>query len=217
MTDLILTTLDWVPDSPRGYVRDLLVRWALEEADLPYRVETTPFDNPEARLPFQPFAQVPWLADGEVVLSESAAILLYLGDRSEVLMPSDPQGRATVLQWTLAAANSVEPAIFGVLFFGEDDPGSPGRDALEAFMQRRLERLDTALRERDWCTGRFSVADIFMTNALRLLDDSDHLDRHTSINAFIDRATTRPAFQKAHADQIAHFEAADAERAARAH
>ena len=41
--DLVLTTFDWVPEAPRGYVRDLRVRWALEEAGLPYRVETTRF------------------------------------------------------------------------------------------------------------------------------------------------------------------------------
>jgi glutathione S-transferase len=39
MVDLILTTFDWVPETLRGYVRDIRVRWALEEAALPYRVE----------------------------------------------------------------------------------------------------------------------------------------------------------------------------------
>jgi glutathione S-transferase len=43
MVDLILTTFDWVPETPRGYVRDIRVRWALEEAGLPYRVKSVPF------------------------------------------------------------------------------------------------------------------------------------------------------------------------------
>ena len=213
MSDLTLTTLDWVPESPRGYVRDLLIRWALEEAELPYRVETTPFETPETRLPSQPFAQVPWLRDGEVTLSESAAILLHLGERSETLMPIDPQGRATALQWTLAAANSVEPPIFGSLFFSDDDTHSPGRTALEAFMHRRLDRLDAALAERDWLAGRFSVADIFMINALRLLDGTDVLSEFPACRDYVSRATARPAFREAHADQLAHFAAADARRA----
>jgi glutathione S-transferase len=212
MTDFVLTTLDWVPEFPRGYVRDLLIRWALEEAGFPYRVETTPFETPEARLPFQPFAQVPWLSDGEVTLSESAAILLFLGERSEKLMPTDPQGRATALQWTLAAANSVEPPIFGSLFFRDDDTRSSGREALEAFMHRRLDRLDAALAERDWLAGRFSVADIFMINALRLLDGTA-LEPHPACRAYVERATARPAFRKAHDNQIAHFEEADTLRA----
>ncbi len=80
MADLILTTLDWVPEFPRGYVRDLSIRWALEEADLPYSVATTPFDDTEVRLPFQPFAQVPWLSDGNTTLFETGAILLHLGE-----------------------------------------------------------------------------------------------------------------------------------------
>ena len=216
MTEYVLTTLDWVPEFPRGYVRDLLVRWALEEAGFSYRVETTPFNDPEARLPFQPFAQVPWLSDETVTLSESAAILLHLGERSEVLMPKDPQGRAGVLQWTMAAANSVEPAIFGTLFFDKDDPASPGRNALEAFVHRRLDRLDAVLTDRDWLTGQFSVADVFMINALRLLDGKDVLDRHPACHAYVARATSRPAFNKALLDQLAHFKAADAERAASA-
>lgn len=111
---LVLTTLDWVPDFPRGYVRDLRIRWAPEEARLTYRIATTPFDDSEARLPFQPFAQVPWLTDGEVTVFETGAILLYLAERSDVLIPTDRQGHAKVMAWLFAALNSVEmPAVPG--------------------------------------------------------------------------------------------------------
>ena len=65
MGDLILTTFDWVPDAPRGYVRDLRVRWALEEAGLTYRVQSVPFGDRNAEhFAHQPFGQVPWLTDG---------------------------------------------------------------------------------------------------------------------------------------------------------
>ena len=94
MTDLILTTYDWVPPPPRGFVRDLRIRWALEEAGLPYRVESTPFrDRGPDHLAHQPFAQVPWLTDGDLSLFESGAILLHLGQKSTALMPADPAGR----------------------------------------------------------------------------------------------------------------------------
>ena len=111
MTDLILTTFDWVPKAPRGYVRDLRVRWALEEAGSPYRVESTPFrDRQPVHFAHQPFGQVPWLTDGNLSIFESGAILLHLGERSEALMPADPRGRSEVIQWLFAALASVEAA-----------------------------------------------------------------------------------------------------------
>jgi len=111
MAELILTTFDWVPELPRGYVRDLRVRWALEEAALPYRVETTPFRDRSAKhFENQPFGQAPWLTDGEITIFESGAILLHLGEKSNALMPSDPSGRSKVIEWLFAALNSVEMA-----------------------------------------------------------------------------------------------------------
>jgi len=95
MADLTLTTFDWVPEMPPGYVRDLRVRWALEEAGLPYRVTSLPFGSRNAEhLAHQPFGQVPWLTDGEVSIFESGAILLHLGERSNALMPADPRRRS---------------------------------------------------------------------------------------------------------------------------
>ena len=94
MGDLTLFTFDWVPEKPRGYVRDLRVRWALEETGLPYRVESVPFDKRGAEhLAHQPFGQIPWLIDGDISMFETGAILLHLGELSDKLMPTDPRGR----------------------------------------------------------------------------------------------------------------------------
>src|SRR5512137_2838572 len=104
MGELILTTYDWVPEPPRGYVRDLRVCWALEEAGLPYRVESTPFrERSPDHLAHQPFNQVPWLTDGDLVIFETGAILLHLGEKSAALMPTDPRGRSETIQWVFAA------------------------------------------------------------------------------------------------------------------
>src|SRR5579872_297796 len=98
MADLIVTTFAWVPEPPRGFVRDLRVRWALEEAGLPYRVEGVAFENRGAEhLAHQPFGQVPWLTDGELSIFESGAILLHQGQRSSVLMPTDARGRSEAM------------------------------------------------------------------------------------------------------------------------
>ena len=108
MPDLTLTTFDWVPPPPRGLVRDLRVRWALEEAALPYRVASVPFaDRSPAHFAHQPFGQVPWLTDGDLSIFESGAILLHLGELSAKLMPSDPRGRVEATDWVFDALNSV--------------------------------------------------------------------------------------------------------------
>lgn len=212
MPDLILTTFDWVPDAPRGYVRDLRVRWALEEAALPYRVESTPFGEREAgHFVHQPFGQVPWLTDGDITIFESGAILTHLGEKSEALMPADPRGRTETLEWVFAALNSVEMASlpWSIFHFTGQTGDAPGWKFFDDFVKARLERLEPVLAGREWLAGRFSVADILMVDVLRLVARFDGLAAHPAARAYVARATARPAFIKAHADQLAHFAAAD--------
>jgi glutathione S-transferase len=216
MADLVLTTFDWVPEAPRGYVRDLRVRWALEEAGLPYRVERAPFrGRGEEHLAHQPFGQVPWLTDGELSIFESGAILLHLGEMSEALMPADPRGRSEAIEWLFAALNSVEMASlpWAILRFSGDAGDTPASKRLDDFLSLRLGRMEPVLAEREWLAGSFSIADIAMSDALRVVDRFDGLADHRACRAYVARATARPAFAKAHADQMAHFAAADQAKA----
>lgn len=215
MADLTLTTFNWVPELPRGFVRDLRVRWALEEAALPYRVASVPFDDRgPAHLAHQPFGQVPWLTDGDISIFESGAILLHLGERSAKLMPSDPRGRVEATEWLFAALNSVEMASlpWALFKFTGTDDGSPAVKFVADFLKLRLEHMEPVLAAREWLAGSFSVADILMSDVLRLADHFDGLTEHPACRAYVARATARPAFSKAHAEQMAHFAAADAAR-----
>src|SRR5437660_22852 len=140
MGDLVLTTFDWVPEPPRGYVRDLRVRWALEEAGLLYRVESTPFrDRGPDHFAHQPFGQVPWLTDGDLSIFESGAILLHLGELSDKLMSADPRGRGEVKQWLFAALASVEAASqpWSFFMFSGDTDETPMRKFFDAFQEAR--------------------------------------------------------------------------------
>ncbi|GMM94126.1 glutathione S-transferase N-terminal domain-containing protein [Qipengyuania sp. MTN3-11] len=102
-------TYDWVPEGPRGYVRDLRLRWACREAGISYHIATVPFDCRETNhLDRQPFGQVPMLEDGDIRMFESGAGLIHLARRSERLMPRDPVLEAEVVQWIVAALNSIE-------------------------------------------------------------------------------------------------------------
>ncbi len=106
---LTIWTFDWVPEGPRGYVRDLRLRWAYEESGLSYRVGSVAFEDRSAEhLAMQPFGQVPYLTDGDVSLLESGACLLHLSEKSETLMPQERTLRAETLFWILSALNSVE-------------------------------------------------------------------------------------------------------------
>lgn len=216
MGDLVLTTFDWVPEPPRGFVRDLRVRWALEEAGLPYRVQGVPFEERGAdHLAHQPFGQVPWLTDGDLSIFESGAILLHLAERSEALMPADARGRAEVVEWLFAALNSVEMAAlpWGLFHFMGYTDDTPGWRFIESFLNAsRLARLEPVLAGRQWLAGEFSVADIMMSDVLRLVDRFDGLEAYPACRSYVARATARPAFVKAHADQMAFFAAADAAR-----
>jgi glutathione S-transferase len=212
MVERILTTFDWVPEKPRGYVRDLRVRWALEEAGLPYRVESTPFRarGPE-HFSHQPFGQVPWLTDGDISIFESGAILLHLGNRSDALMPADPRSRGEAVEWLFAALNSVEMASlpWSILAFSGDTDDTPGWKRLDEFLKARLRHLEPVLAGREWLAGTFSVADIAMADVLRLPDRFDALAGYPACRDYVARATARPSFVKAHAGQMAHFAAAD--------
>ena len=214
MSELILITYDWVPEAPRGLVRDLRVRWALEETGLPYRVASTPFqDRGPAHFAAQPFGQVPWLTDGDLTIFESGAILLHLGEKSPALMPTDRRDRAKVVEWVIAALNSmdvpIQPwALFRFLGF----PGTSSEaEFVDSFVKARLDRMEAVLAGREWLVGGgFSVADLLMADVLRQVTKFDGLANYPACAAYVARATARPAFAKAYDDQLAHFAAADA-------
>jgi glutathione S-transferase len=210
---LTIWTYDWVPAGPRGFVRDLRLRWAAEEAGLAYDVRSVPFEGRETNhLDSQPFGQVPFLADGDVRMFESGAGLLHLARKSEKLMPRDAAGEAQTLQWTISALNSIEMVTVPWWFLkvtGRQDNG------LTDWMDKRLAQLETVLKGREWlAAGRFTVADLIMADVLRVSALRTRGERPAS-EAYVARITARPAFRKAHAAQIAHFAAADDARSPR--
>jgi glutathione S-transferase len=211
MSELTIWTYDWVPQGPRGFVRDLRLRWACEEAGLTYAVGSVPFDGRETNhLEHQPFGQVPYLKDDETEIFESGAGLLHLARKSDQLMPRDATGAAETLQWTIAALNSIEmvtvPWWFLKITGGENEN-------LTGWMSKRLDQLERVLSEQEWlAAGRFTVADLLMADVLRISLVRSFGDRPAT-EAFITRATDRPSFRKARADQIDHFEAGDRKRA----
>jgi glutathione S-transferase len=213
MSELTIWSYDWVPEGPRGFVRDLRLRWACEEAGLDYAVRTVPFDGRGTdHFARQPFGQIPFLNDGDLEIFESGAGLLHLARKSEKLMPPDPVGEAETLQWTIAALNSIEMVTVPWWFLricGDKD------NQLTGWLNQRLDHLERVLSEREWlAANRFTVADLLMADVLRVSEVRAFGDRPAT-EAYVTRATDRPSFKKAQADQIELFEAADQTRTAR--
>ncbi|MCG7571502.1 glutathione S-transferase family protein [Pseudoalteromonas sp. CNC9-20] len=208
MTQITLFTYDWVPELPRGYVRDLRVRWALKEAGLDYRVATVAFKNRSAEhFARQPFGQIPWLEDGELSVFESGAILLHLGEKSTALTPSVASERSKVIEWVFAALNSVEAASlpWSIYQFCGDSNDTPARKQLDAFLRARLTHMEQVLTQRQWLAADFSIADILMADVLRLVARFDALAELKACNAYLQRACARPAFEAALQEQLAQY------------
>ncbi len=211
MSQLIVWTYDWVPEGPRGFVRDLRLRGACEEAGLQYAVRTVPFDDRQTNhLAQQPFGQVPFLSDGDIELFESGAGLLHLARKSEKLMPRDAAGEAQTLQWTIASLNSIEMVTVPWWFL---EISGAKENGLTGWLESRLSHIERVLSEREWLAAeRFTVADLIMADVLRV-GKIRAFGNRPGTEAYVARVTERPAFRKAHADQLAHFAAADAARA----
>lgn len=210
--DIEITAFAWVPDFARGQVRDLRVRWALEEAGLSYRQRLLDAMNPRPEEYFQeqPFGQVPAYRDAAVQLFESGAIVLHVGARAEALLPRDAAGRARAAAWLIAALNSVEPGIMNLAtidFFHPDaEWGRLRRPEVERMIRERLGRLSASLGDKDYLESRFTAGDLMMAAVLRALRHSGLVAEHANLAAFVARCEARPAFQRALAAQLAAFD-----------
>lgn len=212
MTDAVtIFTYDWVPEGPRGHVRDIRLRWACEEGDLNYQVKSVPFDKrgPEHFLR-QPFGQIPFIEDKGVTIFESGACLLHLAKKSEKLMPRDSKGEAETLEWTIAALNSIEMVTVPWWFIGLSKPTT---NPLEGWVLQRLKHLEGVLVQREWlAAGQFTVADIMMSDALRIPKVLAAAGDYPAIQSYVMRACARPAFKRAYDGQMAHFAEGDKRR-----
>jgi glutathione S-transferase len=211
MTKLTLSALRSVPPFAQGLVRDLRVRWALEEAGLSYQERLISADDQSstAYRAMQPFGQVPALEADELKMFESGAIVLYIAERSEALMPKDANGRARTSAWVFAALNSVEPPIQNLVevdLNASESWALARRPMVVEKIDKRLAALETCLGGRDYLEHRFTAGDLMMTTVLRILRHTDMVARRPALKAYQERCESRPAFQQAIADHLRPFE-----------
>lgn len=204
-----ITAYRSVPDFARGRIKDIRIRWALDEIGRAYRTRLIGGifeDKAPAYLADQPFGQVPVYKEDDLILFESGSILIHIGESDARLLPRDPKGRGRAISWTIAALNSVEPMIQTLVVLAVKGQGTDWMagaiDAAKPFAEQRLARLSEALGQRDWLEADFSIGDIVMIDVLRNASPA-LLVPTPNLVAYVARGTARPAFQSAMAAHLA--------------
>ena len=205
-----ITAFDWVPPFAQGLVRDLRLRWALEEVGQPYAVRYLPLGahkSPEHRA-LHPFGQVPTYEEDGFVLFESGAIVLHIAERHAGLLPGDPDTQARAIQWMFAALNTIEWPIWERTVAAVIEGEKPWRDerlpGIEKHVRERLGELSDQLGDSDWLDGAFSAGDLMMVSVLRILRGA-LISEFPILTAYVARGESRPAFRRALDGQMAGF------------
>jgi glutathione S-transferase len=208
-----ITAFKWVPTFARGFVRDIRVRWALEEACRAYAVDCVDgvYVKSQAHRHFQPFGQIPTYRDDNVEIFESGAIVLHVCETNGVLMPADPAARIRAVQWLIAALNSVEPWVMQLavvdVFEADRDWSRPRRSKVLDDLHARLKDLSDALDEKTTLDGgAFTCGDLVMVSVLGGLRGTGVIDAHPNLAAYVARGEARPAHRKAMSDHLAAFD-----------
>lgn len=186
----------------RGFTRDLRILWALEEMQIPF--ELVGMDHPardlstDAYHSINPFEQIPAIDDDGVVLTESAAILIYLAKKAGKLIPRDFAGESQVVRWCFAAMNSVEIPLMSILMMSwtKDEGCHKHRKFLIGWANRHLSNLEGWLERRQYvATDSFTIADILMSHVLAGVKDETLLEPYRNVRSYRDRCLARPAWQ----------------------
>ena len=205
-----ITAFAWVPPFAQGVVRDLRVRWALEEVGRDYAERLLGQERPADYVKEQPFDQVPVYREGGLTLFETGAIVQHIGESDERLLPRDPIARARAIQWTYAALNSVEPALQNLVlidvFYAGEEWARLRRPGAEDFARLKLRRVAEWLGDKPWLEGeRFTIGDLLMVSVLRNLRHTGLVGEQANLATYLARGEARPAFQRALADQMSTY------------
>jgi glutathione S-transferase len=206
---ITITAFERSPDGGKGLARDTRVRWALEEAGLPYEVRLVSLRamKEAPHLALHPFGQIPTYEEGDLALFETGSIVLHIAERHSGLFPADANARARAITWMFAALNTVEPPILELVtakLVEGDRPWKAERLPLvEDRVRARLNQLAARLGDGDWLDGGFSAGDLLMVSVLLRLRPSGLLNEFPGLAAYVARGEARPAYQRAFAAQLA--------------
>jgi len=188
--------------------RSLRIVWLLEELGVPYRLERyardATFRAPPEYRALHPVGKSPLLADGDLVLAESGAIVEYLlethGGGRLAPPPCDPL-RARYLFWLhFAEGTAMAFLVTGIILGLAGDGAAPLREAFAAEVQRLLAYTEQELGDGPWLLGEaFTAADVMMGYAVATAEARGDLAEHERLRAYVTRLRERPAHARARA------------------
>jgi glutathione S-transferase len=203
MSKPLITAYNWSPDRGAGLVRDMRVRWALEEVGQPYDVRHLNWGEQKApaHRARSPFGQVPTYEEGDLVLFESGAIVQHIAESWPGLLPDDKAARARAIEWMYAALNTVEPPVWELIIAkfidGKEEWAAARLPGVMERLRERLGELSARLGEAEWLDGAFSAGDLLMIQVLRHTGGSGILGDYPNLAAYVARGEARPAFARA--------------------
>lgn len=189
------------------YSRAAGTLWGLEEVGTPYELAVVQMAQGEHKSPaflaMNPMGKLPTLQDGDVVVTEAAAIALYLADRYAPgrLAPAlDAPQRGTYLRWAFFAPSVIEPAVMAHAGHWAVQEGSAGWGNQDTM----LAALHSAIAGKTFVLGdAFSMADVVLGGTLRYMLDFKLIAPTPEFQAYIARLDARPAYQRASARNLA--------------
>ncbi|TFZ08532.1 glutathione S-transferase family protein [Ramlibacter humi] len=188
------------------YSRAAGTLWALEEAGVDCELRVTNIMKGEQKgaelIAKNPMGKLPTLVDGDVVVTEAAAIALYLADRyAPQLAPavSDP-ARGTYLRWSFFAPSVIEPAVMAKMTDWPVKEVAAGWGTHAAM----LAAAESAIAGRQYVLGdTFSMADVVFGGTLRFMLDFKQIEPAPVFTNYVDRLKQRPAYQRAEERNLA--------------
>ncbi len=183
------------------------VVWMLEEVGVPYELRFVDIRKGEQKRPeilaLNPMGKLPILDDGGVVVTESAAIALYLGDRYGygTLAPRvDEPARGAYLRWSMFAPSVIEPGSIANSSKWEYRAVQAGWGTPEAM----LATIEHAIGAGPFVLGeRFSMADVVFGGTVRWMVGFGMLEKRPVFTQYVERIDARPAYQRAVAKNAA--------------
>jgi glutathione S-transferase len=183
------------------YSRAAGTLWALEEAGVPYELKVVDIMKGEQKQPgflaTNPMGKLPTLVDGDVVVTEAAAIALYLADRYAPgrLAPAlDDPRRGSYLRWAFFAPGVIEPAVMAKSSGWAVKEVQAGWGNFDAAMTA----AESAIRDRAFLLGdQFTMADVVFGGLLRFLMMFKQIEPRPLFAAYVERLNARPAYQRA--------------------
>ena len=197
------TVIDlYTTSSPNGFKATI----ALEELALPYTVHHIKIASGDNRQPaflsINPYGRIPVIVDREtnITLFESAAILLYLAEKTGQLLPSDSKGRWTAIQWLQFHSCSMGPILGQRVHFETSDAKIPTAIArYRRLSEEAFAILDARLAKVQFLAGDdYSIADIATFAWVHVAGLCEFaLEHHKNLALWRARIQARPAVQKA--------------------